>query len=251
MECKTTEIARDTYRISTFHPSHGIQYNQFLIKDDEPFLMHTGTKSMFQSTLQGVNSIMDASKLRWIGISHFESDESGALNEWLDIAPRAQGVCSFVCSTLNLNDFSSRPPHSLSDGETFKIGQHVLRFISTPHVPHGWDAGLFFDETEKTLFCSDLFAHFGDVEPMTGSEIIQCAKETIQNNPDLLPYTLHTEKILQHLADLKPKILAVMHGSSFSGDGQKVILELNAVFEELCSKPMDTPKEDFFTTLKA
>ncbi len=250
MKYKITEIADDTYRISTFHPSHGIQYNQFLINDTEPFLMHTGTKSMFPTTLEGVRSIIDASKLRWIGISHFESDESGALNEWLDIAPQSQAICSFVCTTLNLGDFAIRPPRSLSDGEILKTGNHSLQFISTPHVPHGWDAGLFFDKTEKTLFCSDLFAHFGDVEPMAGIEIIQRAQETIKKNPDLLPYTPYTEKALQRLAALKPKTLAVMHGSSFSGDGQNAILELSAILEELLSKPMDAPKEDFFSSLK-
>ena len=87
MSPKVTEIAPDLFRISTFHPEFAIQFNQFLIADDEPFLMHTGMKKMFASTLEGVSSIIDPAKLRWIGFSHFESDECGALNEWLKTRP--------------------------------------------------------------------------------------------------------------------------------------------------------------------
>jgi flavorubredoxin len=87
MQCKVDEIARDTYRLSTFHPDYRIQFNQFLITDDEPFLMHTGFKRMFDTTLAGVASVVDPSTVRWIGFSHFESDECGALNQWLTAAP--------------------------------------------------------------------------------------------------------------------------------------------------------------------
>ncbi|MGH9850387.1 MAG: hypothetical protein ACREBD_11165, partial [Blastocatellia bacterium] len=96
MNSKVNEIASNVYRISTFHPEYGIQFNQILIKDDEPFLMHTGFKKMFSNTLEAVSSVIAPSSLRWIGFSHFESDECGALNEWLGIAPRAQAACSFV-----------------------------------------------------------------------------------------------------------------------------------------------------------
>src|ERR1035441_5793374 len=149
MQSKVTEIAPGTYRISTFHPDYKIQFNQFLIEDDEPFLMHTGFKRMFQSTLEGVASIMDPAKLRWIGFSHFESDECGALNEWLGTASRAQAVCSFVGAMVMVNDFADRAARPLADGEVLQTGKHCIRFLSTPHVPHSWDAGLFFDETER------------------------------------------------------------------------------------------------------
>ena len=142
MQSKVTEIAQGTFRISTFHPDYGIQFNQFLIKDDEPFLMHTGFKRMFPATLEGVASIIDPSTVRWLGFSHFESDECGALNEWLEVAPRAQAVCSFVSAMVNVIDFADRAPRALAEGEVLQTGRHRLRFLSTPHVPHAWDAGL-------------------------------------------------------------------------------------------------------------
>ncbi len=242
MQCKVTEIAPDTCRRSTFHPDFGIQFNQILIEDDEPFLMHTGFKSMFQTTLAGLASIMDPKKLRWIGFSHFESDECGALNEWLRVAPYAQTVCSFVGVTVNVKDFADRVARPLEEGEVLKTGRHRLRFLSTPHLPHGWDAGLFFDEIEKTLLCSDLFFQPGDPEPLVESGIVDRAKDAIKGGlagplANDLPYTPYTDSTLQRIAALEPKTLATMHGSSFRGDGGRAILDLAAVIKDLLGKP--------------
>ena len=96
MNSNVTEVAANVYRISTFHPDYQIQFNQYLIKDDEPFLMHTGFRKMFDVTREEVASLMDPSLVRWFGFSHFESDECGALNDWLRIAPAGQAVCSLV-----------------------------------------------------------------------------------------------------------------------------------------------------------
>lgn len=242
MQSKVTEIAPDTYRISTFHPEYAIQFNQFLIKDDEPFLMHTGFKKMFQSTLEGVSSILDPAELRWIGFSHFESDECGALNEWLRVAPHAQAVCGLVGAMVMVNDFADRAPRPLADEDALPIGKHRLRFLATPHVPHCWDAGLFFDEVDRTLLCSDLFFQPGDPEPVIESDIVGRARDAIQGSlagpmAKDMPYTPYTGSTLKRLAALGPTTLAVMHGSSFRGDGRKAILDLAAVIENLLSKP--------------
>ncbi len=242
MQSRVTEIAKETYQISTFHPEYRIQFNQFLIKDDEPFLWHTGFKKMFPTTLAGVASVIDPAALRWIGFSHFESDECGALNQWLAVAPEAQAVCSNVGALVTVNDFADRAPRALADGEVLQTGRHRLRFLATPHVPHGWDAGLLFDETERTLLCSDLFFQPGDPEPLTGPEIVHRAKEAIQGNlagplAKDMPYTPYTDSTLQRLAALQPKFLAVMHGSSFEGDGQQALLDLAVVIRDLLSEP--------------
>ncbi len=237
MKSNVIEIAPDLYRISTFHPDYGIQFNQFLIKDEEPFIMHTGFKKMFPITLEAVSSVIDPAKLRWIGFSHFESDECGALNEWLNIAPNAQAVCSFVGTMVMVNDFADRPARPLNDGEVLEIGRHRLRFLATPHVPHCWDAGLFFEENEKTLLCSDLFFQPGDPEPLTESDVVERAKAAIIEGLSTplandMPYTPYTDSTLRRLADLEPQTLAVMHGSSFRGDGRAAILELAGVIKD-------------------
>ena len=241
MKSNVAEIAPDLYRISTFHPDYGIQFNQFLIKDDEPFLMHTGFKKMFPLTLEGVASVIEPSTLRWIGFSHFESDECGALNEWLAASPQAQALCSFVGAVVMVNDFADRPPRVLADNETLQIGTHRLRFLSTPHVPHCWDAGLFLEETDRTLLCSDLFFQPGDPDPLIEAGIVDRARETMIANlssplANDMPYTPYTDTTLQRLAALEPRTLAVMHGSSFRGDGRTAILDLAEAIKETLSK---------------
>lgn len=237
MQSKVTEIAPDIYRFSTFHPDYGIQFNQFLVKDDEPFIMHTGFKKMFPLTLEAVASVIEPSSLRWIGFSHFESDECGALNEWLAAAPNAQPVCSFVGATVTVNDFADRAARALNDDEVLETGRHRLCFLATPHVPHCWDAGMFFEEHSRTLFCSDLFFQPGDNEPLTESDIVGRARAAIVEGlagplANDLPYTPYTHSTLQRLANLNPATLAVMHGSSFRGDGKSAILDLAGVIKE-------------------
>jgi flavorubredoxin len=239
---QVSEIARDTYRISTFHPDFGIQFNQFLIADDDPFVMHTGLRQMFSVTLAGFKSVIDPATVRWIGFSHFESDECGALNEWLEIAPRAQAVCSLVGAMVNVNDFANRTPRPLADQELLQTGRHDLRFLATPHVPHGWDAGLFFDETERTLFCSDLFFHPGDPQPLTESDIVEPARGAILAGlkgplANDMPYTPYTDTTLKRLAALRAQTLAIMHGASFRGETRHAILHLAAALKEVLDKP--------------
>ena len=144
--------------------------------------MHTGMRKMFATTLEAVASVIDPAKLRWIGFSHFESDECGALNEWLQAAPAAQAVCSFVGAVVMVNDFADRPPRPLANGEVLATGRHRLQFLATPHVPHCWDAGLFFEEGERILLCSDLFFHPGDPEPVTSGDVLARAREAIVQN---------------------------------------------------------------------
>jgi flavorubredoxin len=237
MDSTLCEIAPDVYRISTFHPEFGIQFNQFLVKDAEPLLMHTGLRKMFPATRAAVASILDPAKLRWIGFSHFESDECGALNEWLKAAPQAQAACSVVGAMVMVNDFADRPARALADGEVLGIGCRRLRFLSTPHVPHGWDAGLFFDEVDQLLFCSDLFFHPGNPEPLAGDEVLGRARESIVQNlagplAKDMPYTPYTDATLRRIAELQPQTLAVMHGSSFRGDGAAAIRDLAQFLQE-------------------
>jgi len=237
MTTTVTEIAGDVYRISTFAPEYGIQFNQFLIKDDEPFVMHAGFRKMFAATRDAVATVLDPARLRWIGFSHFESDECGALNEWLTAAPQAQAVASFVGVTVNLADFAVRPARALADNEVLETGRHRLRFLATPHVPHGWDAGLFFEETGRTLLCSDLFFQPGEPPALTEADLVGPARAAIiggRSSPLAkdMPYTPYTDATLQRLADLKPRTLATMHGSSFAGDGERALRDLARVLRE-------------------
>lgn len=233
-----TEIAPDVYRISTYVPEIDMQFNQFLVRDDEPLLFHTGHRAMFPLVRDAVATIIDPSRVRWLGFSHFEADECGALNEWLQVAPNSQPVCSMVGALVSVNDFAARPAKGMSDGEVLCTGKYRFRLLHTPHVPHCWEAGLLFEEENQTLFCSDLFHQLGDVEPLTESDVIERARRTLvdyQAGPfaNYMPYTQDTDKTLQRLAALKPKTIAAMHGSAFAGDGEGALRDLSVVMREV------------------
>ncbi len=234
----TTEIAPDVYRISTYVPLANLQFNQFLVKDDEPFLYHTGMRGIFPVVHEAVARIVKPKDIRWIGFSHFEVDECGALNEWLKVAPDAQTVCSQVGAVVNLNDFANRPPRGLAADEIFSTGKYRFRFRPTPHLPHGWDAGVFFEETQRTLFCSDLFHQNGDVEACTESDIVGRTREALIEYQggflmDYMPFTPKTERLLREVAALEPRTLAAMHGSTFIGDGAQALHDLGRVMREV------------------
>jgi flavorubredoxin len=237
-----TEIAPDVFRLSLYVPELNLQFNHFLVRDDEPLLYHTGMRKMFPQVCEAVTKLIDPAKLRWIGFSHFEVDECGSLNDWLALAPQAQAVCSVVGALVNMNDFAVRPARGLKRDEVFSTGKYRFRFRATPHLPHGWDAGVFFEETQRTLFCSDLFHHDGDVEPVTESDILGRVRQTLvhyQAGPlmDYQPFTSRTEDLLAGLATLQPRTLATMHGSSFVGDGARAVRDLGLVMRDVLGKP--------------
>lgn len=245
MKSTVSEIAPDIYRLSFFDENANLQYNQFLIRDDEPMLLHTGMKRMFPSTLEAVASLIDPKSLRWIGFSHVEADECGALNEWLQVAAHAQAACSFLGVMVNMHDQADRLPRALDDGETIQTGRRRIRFLTTPHVPHCWDAGLFYEETGSTLFCSDLFLQTGNQRPLTDSDVLGKVRDDIITHlagpwAHDIPYTPRTDGVLHRLAALEPTTLAIMHGSSYSGDGALALRELTGILREtLGGFPLD------------
>ncbi len=229
MTPRIDEVAPDLYRISVYVPQFDLQFNHFLVRDDEPLLFHTGMRGMFPAVREAVAALIPPESLRWISWSHFEVDECGALNEWLAIAPKALPVCGELGAMINIGDFSNRPPRALKPEEILETGRHRFRFVPTPHLPHGWDAGVLFEEADKVLLCSDLLHQIGDVEPVTTTDITdryRHALQTYQASPvlmDYVPYTDNTRRQLERLASLKPRTLAAMHGSTFVGDGAALL----------------------------
>ena len=221
METTVTEIAPKIYRLSTWvaqiMPPAGFTFNQFLIDADEPLLFHCGHRKMFALVSEAVRKVMPVERLRWIAFSHYEPDESGAMNLWLAAAPKAQVAHGAIGCRVVLGDAADRAPRSLADGEVMDLGGKRVRHIDTPHVPHGWDARLLYEETTGTLFCSDLFTHEGNGAAITESDIVEAAISSDRRSGAtcLTPQTAPT---LRRLAELRPKALAVMHGSSYRGD---------------------------------
>ena len=239
MTARIDEIADDLYRICVYAPAFGLQFNHFLVRDDEPLLFHTGMRGMFPVVREAVARLIDPAGLRWISWSHFEVDECGALNEWLAAAPNALPVCGELGAMVNIADFSNRPPRALKPHEILATGRHRFRFVPTPHLPHGWDAGVLFEEADRVMLCSDLMHQLGDVEPVTTGDVVgryRQAFETYQRSPvlmDYVPYTENTKRQLANLAALQPRMLAAMHGSTFAGDGAAALVASGEVIRQV------------------
>lgn len=231
------EIAPDLFRLCIYVPEFDMQFNHFLVRDKEPLLFHAGFKRFFPDLREAVAKLIDPTTLRHIAWSHFESDEVGALNHWLELAPQAQPVCTLVGKLVTVDDFAIRPARGMTADDVLTTGKYRYRFHRSPHLPHGWDAGVLFEETRKTLFCSDLFHHFGKCEPVTTSDLIEPARKAMQQMQqgplaDYMPYTSQTEGVLRGLAALQPETLAVMHGSSYIGRSDKLLIDLAGVIQE-------------------
>lgn len=232
------EVASGVYRISTPVPPSaipgGFSFNQYLITGEAPLLFHSGLRHMFPLTRQAVESVLPVSKLRYIAFSHFESDECGALNEFLAVAPDAEPLCSRTAAIVSVNDFATRPAHPLGDGEVLSTGGHELEWIDAPHLPHNWETGYMFDRTTRTLFCGDLFTQPGATNAALTSGDVLGPSEQMRVAPAGMPdYFSHgrgTRPIFERLASKKPKTLACMHGSAWTNgreDGAaKMLMEL-------------------------
>jgi len=214
------EIAEEIFRLSTFVPDlgpTGFTFNQFLIRAEQPLLFHTGPRAMFPLVSSALAGLIEISDLRWITFGHLESDECGAMNSFLAAAPHAEVAHGAMGCMVSLNDLADRPPRPLADGEVLDLGGRRVRHIDTPHVPHGWDARVLFEETTGTLLCGDLFASMGNGPALSTSDPVAPADEaeSMFHATCLTPATAPT---IRALAGLNPVTLAVMHGSSFTGD---------------------------------
>jgi flavorubredoxin len=234
IQTRTTEIAPGIHRVSThvadIAPPAGFTFNQFLIIADEPLLFHCGPRSLFASVSSAVAALLPLDRLRWISFGHIEADECGAMNLWLEAAPGAQVVYSPLGCNISVNDLADRAPRALGADEVMDLGGKSVRLVPTPHVPHGWEAQMLYEETTATLFCGDVFTQVGDGEAVTASDIVPAAMaaEDMFGATSLTPDTAPT---LRRLADLAPSLLAVMHGSSFRGDGAKALRRLADEYE--------------------
>jgi flavorubredoxin len=234
VETQLHEIAAGIFRLSTLLPGvggpAGMTFNQFLIVADEPLLFHCGQRALFPSVSQALRRVIDPERLRWVSYSHAEADECGALNEWLTAASGATAVQGRLGCSLWLTDQALRPPRALADGEVVDLGGKRVRFIATPHVPHCWDAALLYEETTGTLFTSDLLTHLGNGPAITSEDALEPAT-ALEQKLKYTPISAQTAPTVRKLAALEPRTLAVMHGSSFAGDGKRVLEGLASFYD--------------------
>jgi flavorubredoxin len=226
------EIADGIYRINTPVSLPGgagqFNFNQYLIVDEEPMLFHAGPRQLFPHVQDAVSRVVPPGTLRYIGVSHFEADECGALNEFLAAHPAAEPVCGAIGAMVSLGDFADRKPRALADEEELSLGRHTIRWLDTPHVPHAWDCGLMMESSTQTFFCGDLFTQGGPgTVALTESDILG-PSEAFRKPLDYFAHAPQTQAVLERLARLEPTTLACMHGSAWRGDGAALLRSLAA-----------------------
>jgi flavorubredoxin len=228
------EVADGIYRINTpvALPGAGaFSFNQYLVLDDAPMLFHTGLRGLFPRVSEAVAALMPLEKLRYIGFSHFEADECGALNQFLAVAPQAVPVCGQVAAMVSVNDYADRAPQPLADGAVLDLGRHRIRWFDTPHMPHGWECGLMMDLTTRTFLCGDLFTQGGDgAIALTEADILG-PSEAFRAPMDYYSHAPNTGALLERIAREQPTTMACMHGSAWRGDGAKLLRELSTALQ--------------------
>ena len=211
VDVKIAEINDGIYRIAGFVDTYGITFNQFLINDERPMLIHTGPIGMYKKIEEKVKEVIPLQKLAYVAFLHFESDEWGGM-QFLDSAD-AKLVCSDLSSKLNLTGWHDVPVDHISfwDNETLKTGKGIFKFIMTPHVHH-WDSMMVFEETTKSLFPSDLFIQPGDNKPVTSDDLSQ-DMINLYRGAGIFASEEPVRQTTKRLVDLSPKMVFPMHGS--------------------------------------
>ena len=222
------EVAPGIFRISVpvQIPGSGFSFNQFLIVDEEPLLFHTGPRRLFPLVKEALETVIPAKSLRHIAFSHFEADECGSLNEWLAAAPDAAPLCSAIAAMVSVDDVADRPARPLRDGEVVSLGEHSVKWLDTPHLPHAWECGYLMELSTGTLFCGDLFTQPGATQPPVTQSDILGPSEAFRQQMDYFSHTENATALLEKLASERPGTLACMHGSTWTGDGAALLREL-------------------------
>ena len=238
---RVDEITDGIFRISTPVPASvvpgGFTFNQYLIRDDQPLLFHTGPRMLFEAVREGIERVIPVATLRYISFSHVEADECGSLNQFLAIAPQAVPLCGQIAAMVSIGDLADRPPRALADHERLTLGQHTVQWIDAPHLPHGWECGFLTETTTRTLLCGDLFTQFGEVHPAITEDDILEPSEAGRTGMDYYSHSPDTGRLLERLADTAPGTLACMHGPAWRGNGA-------ALLRSLASRLASAPTRD-------
>ena len=231
LHTRVTEVAAGIHQLTTVVPDAPVAFNQYLIAAAEPLLFHTGMRGLFPLVTAGVSTVLPADTVRWLSFGHVEADESGSMNEWLALAPKAVVVQGFIGCMVSIGDLADRPPRALGDGEMLDIGGHVVQWFDTPHVPHAWEAGVLYDVTTKTLFCGDLFTWNGPYVATTDDDIVGTAVQAEDEMPGSLSLHPSSGATCLRLAELEIATLAPMHAPAFTGDCRAALIDLAADFD--------------------
>ena len=214
MSTRTDEIVRGIYRISTWQPQYGITFNQFLIADERPALIHTGMRDLHGTIRNAIRGVRDPAKLVYVVLLHWEGDENGGMDQFMKEAPKSELIGSMLSIQLNAIGFGlAKRARGFRDGEILDLGTHKLRFLETPHVHH-WDSMMVIDETSRSLFPSDLFIQPADQPPLV-TENLSTPMLDLYRAAGIFAHELPIRQVVDRLEKMNLGWVHPMHGGSF------------------------------------
>lgn len=212
------EIIGGIYRISTMPKDSPIGFNQFLIDDEHPALIHTGMAPMYEDVCKAIRQVLDPARLAYVILLHFEGDECGGMERFMAQAPKAQLVGCELSAALNLNSFDFACQGRVlgkRDGEALDLGRHKLRFLETPHVHH-WDSMMLWEEKTRSLFPSDLFIQPGDQPPVI-RENLSSAMCELYRHAGIFAHEDPVRRVVDRVERMQPEWVHAMHGGTLTG----------------------------------
>ena len=214
MNTRIDEVTGQIYRISTWQEPYGITFNQFLIDDERPALIHTGMRDLHGAIRKAVREVVDPAKLAYIILLHWEGDENGGMDQFMKEAPKSELVGSMLSIQLNAVGFGlAERARGFRDGDGIDLGKHKLRFLETPHVHH-WDSMMVIDETTKSLFPSDLFIQPGDQPPVV-TENLSAPMLDLYRGAGIFAHELPIRQLVDRVEKMNLAWVHPMHGGSF------------------------------------
>jgi flavorubredoxin len=213
---QVNEIVDGIYRICSVPPGKSpVGFNQFLIDDEHPTLIHTGFYESFDTVRAAVAQVLDPKRIAYVVLAHFEADECGGMDRFLGEAPGSVLVASELGAGVNLAHWNYRGPvKGMRDGTALEIGRHRLRFLETPHVHH-WDSMMIYEETTASLFPADLFIQPGDQPPVV-TEDLTAEMLAMYRAIGIFAHEDPVRQVVDRVARLDPKWIHPMHGGSFA-----------------------------------
>lgn len=203
-------IEQDLYQFSTYIAPIDLSFHQYLLMTDEPILFHTGNVQQAGALIPQLKEVLNGKALKYIFVSHFESDECGGLSVVLRHFPKAKTICSEVTARQLSgfgyeNDVITKKP-----GEKLVSDSYELEFISYPSEMHLWEGLLAVENKRGIFFSSDLMIRFGKPNGLT----VDSDWNTEINNikPEQVPDREGLNKLQKSLGHLSPKFVAVGHG---------------------------------------
>jgi flavorubredoxin len=217
VQTRIDHITGGIYRISTLIPDSPISFNQFLIDDERPTLIHTGEHAAYEHVRNAIAEVLDPARLAHVALLHWEGDENGGMDRFLAEAPDAELVGSALSIGLNARGFGvTSAVRGCMDGATLELGTHTLRFIETPHVHH-WDSMMVYEEHTGSLFPADLYIQPGDQPPVVTEDLSDAMVE-LYRGVGIFAHEGPVRETVDRLEALAPRWIHAMHGGTIAGD---------------------------------